>query len=97
MEEEFILKLVTLAPLLLPFKKVKGLNIKILSSLYLFKNKVLKAKKEDFKFNKSISLINIFVISSPLKRKTRKAYKKFLRKKLKIKAVKFLAVNRAKR
>ena len=96
-EEESTLELVILVPLLLPFRKVKGLNIKILSSLYLFKGKVPKAKKEDFKSNKSISLTNIFVINSLLKCKAGKAIKKFLRKKLKIKAIELLAFNRAKR
>ena len=82
--------------MLLLFKKVKGLNIKILGSLYLFKGKVPKAKREDFKFNRSMPLINIFVISSPLKCKARKAFKKFLRNKLKIKAIKPLAFNKTK-
>jgi hypothetical protein len=81
----------------LPFKKVKGLNTKILGSLYLFRGKVPKTKREDFKSNRSTSLVNIFVISSPLKYKARKAFKKFLRKKLKIKAIKPLTFNRAKR
>jgi hypothetical protein len=81
----------------LPFKKVKGLNIKILGSLYLFRGKVPKAKRKDFKFNGSTSLINIFVISSPLKYKVKKAFKKFLKKKLKIKTVELLAFNRAKK
>ena len=81
----------------MPFKKVKGLNIKILGSLYLFRGKIPKAKREDFKSNKSIPLADIFVISSPLKCKARKAFKKFLRNKLKIKAIKPLAFNKAKK
>ena len=83
--------------MLLPFKKVKGLNVKILGSLYLFKGKVPKAKREDFKFNKFTPLIDIFVINFPLKYKAGKAFKKFLRNKLKIKAIKPLTFNRAKR
>jgi superfamily II DNA or RNA helicase len=83
--------------LLLSFKKVKGLNAKTLGSLYLFKGKVYKAKREDFKSNGFISSVDIFVISSPLKHEARKAFKKFLKKKLKIKAVELLAFNRAKR
>ena len=43
-KEEFILEPVTLIPQLLPFKEIKGLSIKILRSLFLFKGKVLKAK-----------------------------------------------------
>ena len=63
-EEEFALELVTLVLLLLPFKKVKGLNIKILRSLFLFKSKVLKIKREDLEFNRSTSLEDVFVASS---------------------------------
>ena len=83
--------------MLLPFKKVKGLNVKILDSLYLFKGKIPKAKKENFKFNGSTPLADIFVINSLLKCKAGKAFKKFLRNKLKIEAVKPLAFNRAKK
>ena len=82
-KEESILKLVTLVPLLLPFKKVKGLNIRILCNLFLFKGKVPKVQGEDSKFNKSISLKDDLVISSLQKRRARKASKKSLRKKLK--------------
>ena len=96
-KEESVLKLVILVLLLLPFKKVKGLNIKILSSLYLFKSKVPKVKKENFKFNRSTPLVDIFIISFPLKRKARKAFKKFLRNKLKIEAIEPLTFNKAKR
>ena len=42
-EEESALELVTLVPLLLPFREVKGLNIKILYSSFLFRGKVPKA------------------------------------------------------
>ena len=41
-KEESVLELVTLVLLLLLFKEVKGLNVKILYSLFLFKDKVLK-------------------------------------------------------
>ena len=96
-EEESVLELITLVLLLLLFKKVKGLNIKILGSLYLFRSEVPKAKKEDFKSNKSTPLTDIFVINSPLKYKARKAFKKFLKNKLKIKAIELLAFNKAKK
>ena len=42
-KKESILELVTLGPLLVPFKEVKGLNVRILCSLFLFKGKVPKA------------------------------------------------------
>jgi hypothetical protein len=41
-KEESVLELITLAPLLLPFKEVKSLNIKMLYNLFLFRGKVLK-------------------------------------------------------
>ena len=41
-KEELVLEPVTLVPLLLLFKEVKGLNIKILRSLFLFGSKVPK-------------------------------------------------------
>ena len=69
----------------------------MLDSLYLFRGKVPKAKREDFKSNKSIPLADIFIINSLLKCKAKKAFKKFLRNKLKIKAIKLLTFNRAKR
>ena len=96
-EKESILELVTLVPLLLSFKEIKGLNIKILGSLCLFKGKILKVKKKDFKSDGSTSLADIFVINSLLKYKAGKAFKKFLRNKLKIEAIKPLAFNRAKK
>jgi len=40
---ESALELVTLASLLLPFKEIKGTNIKILRSLFLFRGRVPKA------------------------------------------------------
>ena len=63
----------------------------------MFKSKVPKAKREDFKSNGSTPLVDIFVISSPLKYKAGKAFKKFLKNKLKIKAVKLLTFNKAKK
>ena len=69
----------------------------LLGSLYLFKSKVPKVKREDFKSNKSTPLVDIFIINSLLKYKARKAFKKFLKNKLKIEAVKLLAFNKAKR
>ena len=63
-EEKFILKLVTSVPLLLLFKKIKGLNVKMLHSLFIFRGKVPEAKGEDFKFNGFMSLKDIFTASS---------------------------------
>jgi len=62
--EGSILELVTLGPLLVPFKEVKGLNTKMLRSMFLFKGKVPKANREDSKSDKSISLEDIFVAGS---------------------------------
>jgi hypothetical protein len=42
-EEESALELVTPVPLLLLFREVKDLNIKMLRSLFLFRGKVPKA------------------------------------------------------
>jgi len=42
-KEESIPELVAPVPLLLPFKEVKGLNIRMLYSLFLFRGKVPKA------------------------------------------------------
>jgi len=58
-----MLELVTLAPLLLPFKEVKGLNVKILRSLFLFRGKVPKAKAKDSKSNKFTSLEDNLITS----------------------------------
>jgi len=41
-KEESAPEPVTLAPLLLPFKEVKGLNIRMLRSSFLFRGKVSK-------------------------------------------------------
>ena len=83
-EEESALELVTPVPLLLPFKEVKGLNVKILRSLFLFRGKVPKAKGKDSKSNRSKSLKDNLITSSLQKYRVRKAFKKSLRKKLKI-------------
>ena len=79
----FIPELVTLGPLLVPFKEVKGLNAKMLYSLFLFRGKVLKANRENSKFNKSTSLEDIFITSSLQKRKAKKASKKSPKKEAK--------------
>jgi len=63
-EKEFALEPVTLVPLLLLFKEVKDLNVKILCSSFLFKGKVFKIKGEDLEFNGSTSLEDIFITSS---------------------------------
>jgi len=91
------LELVTLGPLLVPFKEVKGLNIKMLYTLFLFRGKVPKANKEDSKSNKSTSLEDVFVISSSQKHKAKKAFKKSPRKKLKIGPMEPLASSKANR
>ena len=95
--EGSILELVTLGPLLVPFKEVKGLNIKILRSSFLFRGKVPKANREDSKSNKSTSLEDIFIASSLQKRKAQKASKKSPRKKLKIGPIEPLASSKANR
>ena len=56
----------------------------MLYRLFIFKSKIPKAKREDFKFNRSIFLKNVFAINSPQKYKTGKAFKKSPKKKLKI-------------
>jgi len=56
----------------------------MLYSVFLFRGKVPKANKEDFKSNKSISLEDIFITSSLHKYRARKASKKSPKKKLKI-------------
>ena len=52
-EEESALEPVTLAPLLLPFKEVKGLNTKILRSLFLLEARYLRRKEQ------TLNLINL--------------------------------------
>ena len=71
-KKEFAPKPVTLKSFLLPFKKIKNSNAKVLYSLFLFKNKVLKAKREDFKFNRSTFLKNVFITGSLQKCKAKK-------------------------
>ena len=90
-------ELVTLGPLLVPFKEVKGLNTKILRSSFLFGGKVSKANREDSKSNKSTSLEDIFITSSLQKYKAQKASKKSPKKKLKIGPVELLASSKANR
>jgi len=90
-------ELVTLVPLLLPFKEVKGLNVKMLCSLFLFRGKVPRAQEEDSKSNKSTSLEDDLVACSPQKRRAEKAFRKSLRKKLKIGPAEPLASSRANR
>ena len=96
-EEESAPKPVTSALLLLPFEEVKGLNAKILHSLFLFGGNIPEAKREDFKSDKSMSSADIFITNSPLKHKTRKAFKKSHKKKLKIEAMEPLTSNKTKR
>jgi len=79
-EEESILEPVTLVPLLLPFKEIKGLNIKMLYSLFLFRGKVSKAKGEDLESNESISLEDDLIISSLQKCRAGKVSKKSSRR-----------------
>ena len=95
--EGFILELVTLEPLLVLFKEVKGLNAKILRNLFLFRGKVFKANREDSKSNKSTSLEDVFIASSSQKRKAGKAFKKSPKKKLKIGPAEPLASGKANR
>ena len=63
----------------------------------MFGGNIPEAEREDFKSNRFISLVDIFVINSLLKYKAGKAFKKYYRKKLKIKAMEPLASNKAKR
>ena len=92
-----VLKLIILGPLLVLFKKVKGLNIKILYSLFLFRGKVSKANKKDFKFNKSIFLKDVFVANFLQKYKVKKAFKKSSKKKLNIGPTELLVFSKANR
>ena len=92
-----VLELVTLEPLLVLFKEVKGLNVKILCSLFLFRGKVFKANREDSKFNKFIFLEDVFITNFLQKYKVRKASKKSFRKKLNIGFAEPLAFSKANR
>jgi len=96
-KEESAPELVTPVLLLLPFKEVKGLNARMLRSLFLFGGKVPKAQGEDSKSDKSTSLEDNLVASSPRKRRAGKASKKSLRKKPKIGPTEPLASSRANR
>ena len=62
----------------------------MLRSLFLFKSKVLKTKKEDLKSDKSILLEDIYIANSLQKCRAKKAFKRFFKKKLKIGLVEFL-------
>ena len=64
-EEESVLELVTLVPLLLLFKEVKGLNIKMLYNLFLFRGKVPEAQREDSKSDEFTSLEDNLITGSP--------------------------------
>ena len=68
----------------------------MLYSLFIFKGKVLKAKREDSKFNRFIFLEDIFAINSPQKYKAGKAFKKSPKKKLKIGLLASSGANRQK-
>ena len=83
--------------LLLLFKEVKSLNIKILYSLFLFRGKVPKVQGEDSESDKFIFLKNDFVAGSPQKCRARKAFKKSPKKKLKIRPAEPLAFSKANR
>ena len=61
-KEESIPEPVTPVPLLLPFKEVKGLNIRILRSSFLFRGKVPKVQEEDSESDKSTSLEDDFIV-----------------------------------
>jgi len=82
---------IILAFLLLFFKEVKGLNAKMLCNLFLFGGKVSEVQKEDSESDKSMSLEDDFITSSPQKHKAEKASKKSLKKKLKIRPAEPLA------
>ena len=69
----------------------------MLYNLFLLRGKVPEAKGEDLEFNKFILLEDNLVINSLQKCKARKASKKYLKKKLKIKPIKPLTFNRANR
>ena len=71
----------------------------MLRSSFLFRGKVPEAKGEDLESNKSTSLEDVLVTSSPQKRRTGKTSKKSPRKKIKIGPAEPLAsseVNRKK-
>ena len=68
----------------------------MLYSLFIFKGKVPKAKREDSKFNRFISLEDIFAANFPQKHKAGKAFKKSPKKKLKIGPLASSKANRQK-
>ena len=69
----------------------------MLYNLFLFKGKVFKVQRKDFKFNKFTSLKDNFITNFPQKYRAKKASKKSLKKKLKIKPIKPLAFNKVNR
>jgi hypothetical protein len=69
----------------------------MLCSSFLFRGKVPKAKGEDLVSNKSTSLEDILITSSPQKRRARKVSKKSPRKKLKIRPTEPLAFSKVNR
>ena len=68
----------------------------MLHSLFIFKSKVPEAKGEDSKFNRFISLKDIFTANSLQKCKAGKAFKKSPKKKLKIGPLASSGANRQK-
>src|SRR6266550_4949446 len=69
----------------------------MLCSLFLFRGKVPKAKGEDLVSNKSTSLEDVLITSSPQKYRARKVSKKSPRKKLKIRPAEPLAFSKVNR
>ena len=69
----------------------------MLRSSFLFRGKVPKAKGEDLESNKSTSLEDILITSSPRKYRAGKVSKKSPRKKLKIRPVEPLAFSKVNR
>ena len=65
--------------------------------MFLFRGKVPKAKGEDLESNKSTSLEDVFITSSPQKYRARKVSKKSPRKKLKIRPTEPLAFSKINR
>ena len=69
----------------------------MLRSSFLFRGKVPKAKGEDLESDKSTSLEDVLITSSPQKRRARKVSKKSPRKKLKIRPAEPLAFSKINR
>ena len=96
-KEKDALEPVTPAPQLLPFEEIKGLSAKMLRSSFLFGGKVPEAEGEDSESDKSTSLEDVLVTSSPQKRRARKVSKKSPRKKLKMRPAEPLAFSKINR